>query len=232
MNRLSERQDREADPYEWRFDRGRLIVHRNVRHGRVAWIRPVRVVQDDDLGLLLWLAGGTPVAYEVAWDGRGIRSMPFAEWVACGHRLAHDFWRGPGLLMFLPRGARHSVWWMRHGSGGFAGWYVNLEEPGMRWDDGYVAGVDIVDQDLDLEIPPDRTWRWKDEAELRERLPFGEHYWVSDPTAVLAEGERAVRRAEERRFPFDGTWCDFRPDPAWSVPTGFPPGCDRPPVPR
>ena len=70
----------------------------------------------------------------------------------------------------------------------FAHWYVNLEEHGVRWDDGSVAGVDVVDQDLDILVEPDRSWRWKDEEEFVERLAFPDGYWVPDEAAVRAEG--------------------------------------------
>jgi Protein of unknown function (DUF402) len=210
-----------------RFERGRLIVHRNVRHGHLGWVRPARVVSDDDRGLLLWLARNSPVATEVTADGRGMRAMSFAEWIASAHRLAPGRWIGPPLLKFLPAGAAHSVWWFRTEAGGFAGWYVNLEEAGVRWHDGHLAGVDIVDQDLDIWVPPDRAWQWKDEHEFVERLAFPDHYWVRDEAAVRAEGERVIKLVEAGEFPFDGTWCDFVPDPEWATPAALPPGWDR-----
>jgi hypothetical protein len=43
-----------------RFIGGQVILHRNTRRGRIAFARPVRVVSDGDLGLLLWMARGTP----------------------------------------------------------------------------------------------------------------------------------------------------------------------------
>lgn len=211
-----------------RFEPGRLIVYRNVRHGRLGCVRPARVVSDDERGLLLWLAQDSPVADEVAADGRGMRAMPFTEWIASSYRLQPGRWVGPPLLKFLPAGAAHSVWWFRTAEGGFAGWYVNLEEPGVRWDDGALAGVDVVDQDLDIWVPPDRAWQWKDEHEFVERLAFPDHYWVRDGAAVRAEGERVAKLIEAGEFPFDGTWCDFVPDPQWAAPETLPPGWDRP----
>ncbi|MDG4829545.1 DUF402 domain-containing protein [Solwaraspora sp. WMMD1047] len=214
-----------------RFERGRLIMHRNVRRGRVGWVRPARVVSDDERGLAVWIDRGTPVASEVAADGRGIRSMPFAEWITLSYRLRVATWFGPPLLKFLPAGAAHSVWWFRDPeTDRFAHWYVNLEEPAVRWDDGPVAGVDIVDQDLDVVVGPDRRWRWKDEDEFAERLAHPEHYWVPDEAAVRAEGERVIKLAEAGEFPFDGTWRDFVPDPDWQPPAALPPGWDRPPA--
>ncbi|MBW4705397.1 MULTISPECIES: DUF402 domain-containing protein [unclassified Micromonospora] len=213
-----------------RFAPGQLIMHRNVRRGRIGWVRPARVVGDDDRGLLLWVARDTPVAHEVSEAGLGMRAMPFTEWIASSYRLARGRWDGPALLEFLPTGAAHSVWFFRDEQDRFVAWYVNLEEPGVRWDDGSVAGVDVVDQDLDVVVRPDLSWQWKDEGEFTERLAFPDHYWVTDEQAVRAEGERVIALAEAGKFPFDGTWCDFVPPADWTSPTELPPGWDRPPA--
>ncbi|MBQ1052353.1 DUF402 domain-containing protein [Micromonospora sp. C51] len=213
-----------------RLEPGRLVVHRNVRRGRIGWVRPARVVSDDERGLLLWVAEGTPVAGEVNEAGLGMRAVPFREWLTPTYRLAQGRWNGPPLLKFLPTGAAHSVWWFRDVRGRFAGWYVNLEESGVRWDDGGLAGVDIVDQDLDVWVRPDRSWEWKDEDEFVERLAFPEHYWVTDEAAVRAEGKRVIALAEAGVFPFDGTWCDFTPPAHWTTPDRLPEGWNRPPA--
>ncbi|MFY1700919.1 DUF402 domain-containing protein [Micromonospora sp. WMMA1923] len=213
-----------------RFEPGRLIVHRNVRQGRIGWVRTARVVSDDDRGLLIFVPRNAPVASEVTADGRGMRTMPFAEWITSSYRLKRGRWQGPPLLKFLPVGAAHSVWWFQDDQGQFANWYVNLEESGVRWDDGTLAGVDIVDQDLDVVVHPDRSWQWKDEEEFAERLALAEHYWVPDEQAVRAEGRRVAAMAEAGEFPFDGTWCDLTPPTDRSMPDELPPGWDRPPA--
>ena len=212
------------------FSPGRLVLHRNVRQGRIGWVRPGRVVSDDERGLLIWVAPGSAVVHEVAEDGRGMRAMPFAEWTTLRYRLEVTTWSGPGVLKLIPPRTAYSVWWFRTWEDRFAGWYVNLEEPAVRWDDGDVAGVDMLDQDLDIWVTPDRSWEWKDEDELAERLGFPAHYWVSDEAAVREEGRRVVKLIEAGAFPFDGTWCGFTPDPQWTVPTELPPGWDRPPA--
>ncbi|BCJ54707.1 hypothetical protein Asp14428_61820 [Actinoplanes sp. NBRC 14428] len=214
------------------FAPGRQVLYRNIDGPRLASVRPCRVVSDDGRGLLLWLARGSAVLVEEATDGRGIRDMPFAEWIGLDYRVVPGVWQGPGLLKFIPPDADHSVWFFRDDHGTFTNWYVNLEERALRWDDGEVAGVDVIDQDLDVVARPDRTWEWKDEDEFAERLAFPEHYWVRDEAAVRAEGLRVIKQIEAGDFPFDGTWTDFVPDPAWPVPATVPPGWDRPPVPR
>ncbi|MEV4707684.1 DUF402 domain-containing protein [Actinoplanes sp. NPDC049316] len=214
------------------FAPGRTVLYRNIDGPRLASVRPCRVISDDERGLLLWLARGSAVVVEEATDGRGIRDMPFAEWIGLDYRVVPATWQGPGLLKFIPPDADHSVWFFRDAGGRFSNWYVNLEERALRWDDGHVAGVDVIDQDLDIVVRPDRTWEWKDEDEFTERLAFPEHYWVRDEAAVRAEGRRVVKRIEAGEFPFDGTWTDFQPDPSWPVPAAVPPGWDRPPIPR
>ncbi|MGC4805345.1 DUF402 domain-containing protein [Micromonospora sp. DT233] len=213
------------------FAPGRLIVHRNVRHGRIGWVRAGRVVSDDERGLLILVPRDAPVAHEVTEAGLGMRAVPFAEWITSpSYRLAHGRWDGPPVLKFLPVGEAHSVWWFSDAHGRFTNWYVNLEEPAVRWDDGDLAGVDMVDQDLDVVVRPDLSWHWKDEEEFAERLAFPEHYWVADEAAVRAEGRRVIARAEAGEFPFDGTWCDFAPPPEWTMPEQLPDGWDRPPA--
>ena len=211
-----------------RFAPGRTVLYRNTRHGRVVNARPCRVVSDDDRGLLLWLASGSATAVEVAGDGRDIRQMPFTEWVGLRSRLVPGTWQGPGILKFLPPDTEHSVWFYFDDDGTFRNWYVNLEEHAIRWDDGDAAGVDVVDQDLDVLAYPDRTWEWKDEDEFAERLALPDHYWVRDEAAVRTEGLRVVKLIEAGDFPFDGTWTGFRPDPSWPVPPELPPGWNRP----
>ena len=213
-----------------RFEPGRVVLHRHFQGPRLGLLKTAVVLADDDRGLLLWVPRGAPMLDRKAVDGRGLRAMPFSEWLVTETKLWEMTWRGPAILKVLPPGEDYSVWLFRTEQGAFKGWYVNLEEAGVRWDDGAVAGVDIVDQDLDIWVEPDRSWSWKDEEEFAERLAFPDHYWVTDEKAVRAEGERVIRIAEAGEFPFDGTWCDYTPPADWDVPDELPPGCDRPPV--
>jgi protein associated with RNAse G/E len=105
---------------------------------------------------------------------------------------------------------------------------VNLERPVARWDDGTLAGIDTLDYDLDIVVARDRSWRWKDEDEFAYHLAHPDVYWCEDDQAVWDSGWRVVKLIEAGEFPFDGSWCDFVPDPAWPVPTELPAGWDRP----
>nr|WP_239152833.1 DUF402 domain-containing protein [Virgisporangium aliadipatigenens] len=211
-----------------RFAAGRVLLHRHFARDKLVFAPVVRVVSDDERGLLLWMPHGTPVIRELAADGAGLRDMSFADWIRVEKRIVMDVHRGPDILKLVPPDGAHSVWWLFGPGQQFAAWYVNLESPSERWDDGDVAGLDLTDFDLDIWVWPNRHWEWKDEDELAERLGFPDHYWVPHPESVWAEGRRVVPAIESGTFPFDGTWCDFRPDPAWELVPAVPEGWDRP----
>lgn len=206
------------------YERGQWILHRHFVGAKLVWAPVVAVAGDDERGLRLWMPTGVPVVREVTLDGESPRDMPFAEWLTKPKHLVEDVYGGPSILKLLPPGASSAVWWLFRPDGGFAAWYGNLEEPAVRWS----GGVDTTDQDLDIWVWPDRSWSWKDEDDFEERIGFPEHYWVGDPEPVRAEGRRLIKLIEAGEFPFDGTWCDFRPDPAWSPPPDrMPDGWDR-----
>jgi hypothetical protein len=187
------------------------------------------VAADDEQGLWLYFATGSPWRNVGAADGRTFREVPFTDWGRVEHRLYDGHWNGD-VLMLHPPDAPYSVWFFYTGPNDeFTSWYVNLERPGVRWrnDDGLV-GLDTVDYDLDIVVAPDRTWRWKDEDEFLDHLAVPENYWCDDEAAVRASGADVVKLIEAGAFPFDGSNVDFRPDPGWVVPTAIPAGWDRP----
>jgi hypothetical protein len=145
------------------FAPGRLLVHRHFTARDLVFTPLTRVVSDDVRGLLLWMPHGTPVQREVTVDGRGPRAMPFDEWLAAPKKVVADVHRGPNILKLIPAAdpvpVTHSVWWIFGPGAGFGAWYVNLESPSVRWDDGELAGIDTTDFDLDIWVSPDRTWR-------------------------------------------------------------------------
>lgn len=123
-------------------------------------------------------------------------------------------------LFYQPTGAAHSVLWLFGRRQKFRGWYVNLERRVHHGED-----IDIADHELDINVAPDRTWQWKDEDSFAEKTGHPAYWNAEEATAIRTEGNRVARLAEAGTFPFDGSWCDFRPPPAWRTPP-------RPPVPR
>jgi hypothetical protein len=211
------------------FDVGQVIVRRyyRARDGLII-VQCCRVVADDEQGLRLWMPVGSRNRRLVTVDGRRFDETPRPEWDASGKVLAERPTSRHGLLLWMPPVTRpvtawHSVSWFFDPDGTFAGWYVNLESPAVRWS----SGLDLVDHDLDVWVARNRTWRWKDEDEFDEATRDGADWSADEAVEIRAEGGRLTKLAEAGEFPFDGTWCDFRPDPAWRLPD-LPAGWDRP----
>jgi hypothetical protein len=201
------------------YESGATVVLRDFfPDGRIRAVECGVVVADDEQGTMVWVGKGSAVIRRSALDGRPTRDLPIEEKMRRPTLPVAGSWDGFGVLILTPPGdAGWSVWWFYNPDGLFDGWYVNLQTPARRW----WGGLDLEDQALDVVIGPDRDWRFKDENEFRHRtgLPL---FW----SAGQAEGIRTVAlgviaRAESGEPPFDGRWCDFRPDPAWP-PTALP----------
>ena len=204
-----------------RFAPGQTVLRRYFRAGRICFLNVCRVLADDERGLRMWIPAGAPYWRALTPDGRTFHDATIEEIV--GAELGELTWQGAHVMVFMPPDAAHSVWWFFGEDGEFQGWYGNLEQPYARWD----GGVDTVDHALDLWVEPDRTWRWKDEDEFAA-VTGHPVFWTHEQAAeIRAEGERLTKLAEAGEFPFDGTWCQLRPDPAWP-PLVRPDGWDAP----
>jgi hypothetical protein len=165
----------------------------------------VRVVRDGVDGLVLLLARGTVVRAASVHPrdvASGSAPGPFVERVA-----------DRDALVWEPAGTGHAVWWWFAPDGTFTGWYVNLE----RRVHG-IASVDVHDHELDLVVAPDRSWVWKDEGSFAAKTGRAGFWTQEEAVVIRAEGERVVAQVERGEFPFDGTWCDYRPPPGWTPP--------------
>jgi hypothetical protein len=187
------------------------VLERFVRHdGSFGRQSPLRVISDDGDRLLAWLPEGTEIIGAGLPDGRKVRDAPLAQRFLLPRVPVAGTWRGAGNLRLIVESWLSSVWWFFEPDGAFRCWYVNLELPRGRTRDT----VDRIDGVLDVVVDADRTWRWKDEDEAEAALAAG-RLTGAELAALRAEGERQIALAEAGAFPFDGTWCDFRPDPDW-----------------
>lgn len=95
----------------------------------------------------------------------------------------------------------------------FLGWYVNFETPVESWRGGLQA-KDLV---LDLQIPPDGRWHWKDRDSFDIAVSDG--LLPGDLLPTLEREARAVLEMRDRQAgPFEPRWHDGVPDPAWKTP--------------
>jgi hypothetical protein len=191
---------------------------------RVHIARPATVVQDTAELLAVWVAPGTTCVRPVLSDGTSPHREPLATRFTKPRRVTRSPWSGTGVLKLARPGEPWSVWLFWEPGWRFKNWYVNLEEPRLRWADG----VDSEDHFLDIAVYPDRSWEWKDEDEFAQ----AQHAGLMD--AAQAERVRAAGRAAVELIglwgpPFADGWERWRPDPSWQVPA-LPEDWDRTPA--
>jgi hypothetical protein len=186
--------------------------------GSIGQHHPLRVLSDDGRTVTGWLPKDTPIVDTELPDGRDPRQAPLADMFRIARVRVPGTWHSSSTLRVITEGEWSSVWWFFRPDMSFIGWYVNLEIPLGRTD----IGTDRIDGALDVTVAPDRTWSWKDEDEADAAVDAG-RISAEQLTRLRAEGERVIGLAEAGAFPFDGTWCDFRPDPDWPAPV-LPPG--------
>lgn len=177
-------------------------------------IDPMRVVRDDERGLVAWLAEGTEQLGMAPADGRSLRDIPLAE------RFGHERvpvvrrWQGSGVLRIAPTGRPWSVWVFREDDGSHAGHYVNLELPHRR------RGTESATRDLVLDLWLDAAGElWLKDADELEAAVASGHGSVELAAEVHAAAEWArAELVEGQDWPLDEEWTAWQPPAGWTVP--------------
>ena len=194
------------------WQRGDVIVHRELWRGRPWCAIPNVVVEDTTDLLATYLPEEAPLAFPPSADGR---PHPWA-----GKRR----WHGHGMLALRRPGEAYSVMHFWHGpERRFAGWYLNLEEPFRRTATGY----DSQDLELDVWIPAAGPWRVKDWELVEQRVQEG-RFTLEQAAAIRALGQELVAMLERGERWWDERWATFVPEPAWRAPA-FPEGWETTP---
>lgn len=176
---------------------------------------PMRVVRDDERGLVAWLAEGTEQVGMAPVDGRAMRDVPLAERFGVERGPVLRRWSGDGVLRIAPTDRPWSVWVFREDDGALAGHYVNLELPHRR--QGRVSATRDLVLDLWLDAA-DGLWL-KDADELEAAVGSG-HLSADVAAEVLAVAEWARDElVAGDDWPLDEEWATWRPPADWSVPT-------------
>ena len=202
---------------EERWSTGETIALRYFPRGELRWVKPVRVVDDSDDVIALFLAANTTIKKPVRIDdGLEIdRSLTYEQRYRLGWALGEATWRDNSVLMLTRPGSAHSYWaFWDDATWGLIAWYVNIQAPLAR----SPIGFDSEDYVLDLVIEPDlSSWRWKDEDELADAVRLG-RFTDNDAERIRAEGATAIDALSSSSWPFACGWEKWRPDPAWTVP--------------
>lgn len=191
----------ENDAIAWNC--GDVIPIRHVQDGEVRFAEAAIIVSDTPERLVMF----TPIGCDMQWNSIDWETGEFGGVKPMRRHTTNA-------LKIHERGAQHTTsLFFSAGMERLICWYVDLEEPTRRAGGGLVT----FDRSLDIVVGPDRRWRWKDEDHFAHIQRFG---WITPERAaeLRAEGERVVRRIEAAEAPFDDTWLDWRPDPAWTPP--------------
>lgn len=195
---------------------GTVIVQQEIWKGRLWSARPMRVVEDRGDGLVLWCPRGTrwktattpPTRSRAATRAeRFALSLSLCDWVL------GDFVWDVSTLVLVREGDWHATWVSWGETGESWGWYVNFQRPFVRTK----AGIQTMDLMLDILVPPDRRWRWKDEDEFHF-LVSRDIIGTNEATQVREEARRVIDQIERNLPPFNRPWHDWRPDSSWPVP--------------
>lgn len=205
------------------WEPGQTVVHQEVWAGRLWAARPLRVVEDTDDRLLLWIPHGTrrwvPVAPPHRPDPPDVNRRTIENLVHRDWQLGEHVWDVSCLWILRPDDW-HSTWVSWRPDGSHLGWYVNLQQPMRRHEFGFEA-MDLM---LDIVAEPDLSWRWKDRDEFDEIAERG--IFDADRSGrVEAEARAVIDDIERGRPPFNEPWPEWRPNPSWPVPS-LPPGWD------
>jgi hypothetical protein len=190
------------------------------------WVDVLRVVRDDERGLVAWLPSGSERVVAVPTDGRGLRDRPVAERPHVERVLSTATWRGPGILRVAPTGRPWSVWYFSADDGSFEGHYLNLELPHQRPVEG-AAQVHSRDLVLDLWLEDGGCWL-KDVDELEAAVSA--RRFTPQQAAVIRDVADQARGelCEPRGWPLDEEWETWRPPTGWDEALALPPDVRRP----
>ena len=123
-------------------------------------------------------------------------------------------WQTNRILIFLEREKYYSTFlFWDHEADQFSCYYINFQLPYRRSH----CGFDTLDLDLDIVIDPQYNWKWKDEEDYQEGIREGgiQEEWVKGIEQSQAD---VLDRINKKRYPLDGSWLEWRPDPAWVPP--------------
>lgn len=205
---------------------GEIVALRGMYQRQPWYIQAARVVQDSPEEVALLLLPGAECAAPYGYIHQ--KHGPDGEWQRWDEMLNPPWqlekyrWRTNRFLILLKPGEFFATYYLwEDATDLFKCYYINFQLPFRR----SLCGFDAFDLELDLVIAPDYTWEWKDSAEYQRGIEQGLLLpeWVEGIEAAQPE---LFARLEQRRYPLDGSWLNWKPDPSWTAPN-LPDGWER-----
>lgn len=196
---------------------GDHIALRGLYNRRPWYVQSAIVVKDSAQEVVVALLPGAECAAPSEYiHGKHGERQQWDRWELIQSKawqLERYHWRTNRFLILLEPGRFYaSIYMWNHASEAFLGYYVNFQLPFQR----SRCGFDTFDLELDLVIEPGLRWRWKDVEEYRNGIEQG--ILRPDWVAGLEQAKPEVfSRLEQGLYPFDGSWLQWRPHPAWAA---------------
>ncbi len=198
---------------------GESCALRGIVNNQVWLAQSVIVVEDGPAETILLLRPGAQCAYPEGYGRwKDVGEYKREKWHETKHSstaLRELAWQTNRVLMFLEPEKYYSccLFWDQ-ATDQFNCYYINFQLPYWRSH----CGFDTLDLELDIVIDPQYNWKWKDVEDYQESIREGGIHvdWVKSIEQSQAE---VFDRINQRRYPLDGSWLNWVPDPTWVVPT-------------
>ena len=197
---------------------GESCVLRGIVNNQVWLAQSVIVVKDEPQETVLLLLPGAKCAFPEGYTSvRNKKTPGLTRWQEARRAtivLRKFAWQTNRILIFLEPEKYYScfLFW-DHQTGQFGCYYINFQLPYHRSH----CGFDTLDLYLDIVIDPQYNWKWKDVDEYQAGISGGgiQDEWVKG--IEQSQGE-VFKRINKHRYPLDGSWLQWRPDPTWVSP--------------
>lgn len=193
---------------------GDVVTWRGLYRERVWHVQPTILVKDSPEEVVLTLLPGTECLAEESYPQGKENAKRWWDFKDRDWQMTPYTWHtNRFLLIFEPEKFYSTILFWNHRSDQFLCYYINFQLPFERND----HAVDTRDLELDIVIRPDLSYEWKDLDDYRKAIEHG----LLTPELIqgIEEAKPEIfHRLENRLYPFDGSWLDWRPDPTWQPP--------------
>lgn len=201
-----------------RWAPGEAVALRGIYNNRVWYMQSAVVVHDTAKGVALVILPGAecsaPREYIHGKHGESGHYDRWGNYLGDRWNMESYDWRTNRLLILLePEKYYARMFFWEDSSGNFLYYYINFQLPFHRSE----IGFDTLDLELDLVVAPDYDWHWKDIENYQKGVDCGVicREWTEQIEFARKE---VFETLGNRKYPFDGSWLDWKPDPIWQPP--------------
>lgn len=205
-----------TNPNLW--NEGDSIILRGVYDHHPTYVQSVRVVKDTPEETALLVLPGAECAVPSGYIHHAHDSSKWDRWqetMSNSMQLEKFIWHTNRFLILLePEKFYSTIYIWNAASDEFVCYYINFQLPYRRTQ----LGFDTLDLDLDIVIETSHEWQWKDVEEYEHGIRSGgiQSDWIKNIERAQTE---VFTRIENRAYPLNAHWMDWRPDPTWSAPS-------------